>query len=110
MGYGRKDVHGTEALVTSPRTKAVRTVSIIHVPLTQELVLPHILIKIRDLVLDFLSFFTDLNFHMAELESRPQSEEVVLENLMEMGCCNDFSGALEAQQIIEYATGKSDAI
>lgn len=47
---------------------------------------------------------------MAKLESRAQSEEVVLENLMKMSCCNDFSGALEAQQIIEYATGKSDAI
>lgn len=70
----------------------------------------HILIKIRDLVLDFLGFFADLNFHMAKLESRPQREEVVLENLMEMSCCNDLSGAVKAQQIIEYATGKSDAI
>lgn len=70
----------------------------------------HILIKIRDLVLDFLGFFGDLDFHVAKLESRAQSEEVVLENLMEMSCCNDFSRVLEAQQIIEYATGKSDAI
>lgn len=70
----------------------------------------HILIKIRDLVLDFLGFFADLDFHVAKLELRAQSEEVVLENLMKMSCCNDFSGALEAQQIIEYATDKSDAI
>ena len=47
---------------------------------------------------------------MAKMESRPQSEEVVLENLMKMSRCNDYSGALETQQIIEYATGKSDAI
>lgn len=70
----------------------------------------HILIKIRDLVLDFLGFFGDLDFHVAKLESRAQSEEVILENLMKMSCCNDFSGTLEAQQIIEYATGKPDAV
>lgn len=110
-GYDKKqDVHGTKALVTSPRTKAVRTVSIIYVPLTQEPVLLHILVEIRDLVLNFLGFFANLNFHMAKLESTPQSEEVVLENLMEMSCCYDFSGPFEAQQVIEYATGNTDAI
>ena len=70
----------------------------------------HILVEVCDLILDFLGFFTDLNFHMAKMESRPQSEEVVLENLMKMSRCNDFSRAFEAHQIIEYATGKSDAI
>jgi hypothetical protein len=96
--HGAKwDVHGTKTLVTTTRTEAIQPVSITSVLQTPKRVSLCILVKIRDLVLEFLRLFANLDFHMAKVKPRSQSKEIVLENLVEMSSCDDLGGAGEIQ-------------
>lgn len=47
---------------------------------------------------------------MSEVELGSQGEEVVLENLMEVSCCNDFCRTGKIEQVLEYSASEPNTI